>query len=76
MNGPCPGYLQFQFLELSKLGYFCVIADLNMRGLGEVAGLKKSVGKSYSRENPQVILKDLTVPVLIWRALSRKLGST
>ena len=75
MNGSWLKHSQFQFLELPKVGDCRVGVDLSRRGLGKVAGLK-SAGKGYSRESPQVILRDLTVPVLIWRALARGLAST
>jgi len=76
MDGTWPKQIQFQLLELSKVGDCRVGVDLNTRGLGKFMGLKRSSGKSYSRGSPQVILRDLTVFVLIRRALSRNLGST
>jgi len=76
VNGPWPKHFQFQLLESSKVGDCRGGVGLNMRGLGKVAGLKRSAGKSYSRESSQVTLRDLTVLVLIWRAPSRELGST
>ena len=76
MNGLWPKQFQLQLLELSKVGDCDAGVDMNIRNLSEVMGLKRSAGRSYSHESPQAALKDLTVPVLIWRALARRRGST
>ena len=49
MDGSWPKQIQFQLLEVSKVGDCRVSVDLNMRGLGKVMGLERSSSKLYSR---------------------------
>ena len=65
-----PTRYQVQFSELSKVADCHRNAGLNVIGPCEGAGLTRNTGRGYSRLSSAVSLRNLTVLVLIWKALS------